>query len=318
MLTSSAAPATTAAPDWVRETGEWVLGVPLTIALILVVALVSRTLLHRVIDRVVRGMVAGNAHERPGSERRRGAVPGMSSLQLLSERRRQRAETMGSILRSVVSVFVFALAFCLVLGELGINLAPIVASAGIAGVALGFGAQTLVKDFLSGVFMILEDQYGVGDVIDTGFASGTVEEVGLRVTRIRDLNGVVWYVRNGEILRIGNRSQGWSLAVVDVAVAFDTDLDVVRGLVGDIGDGMLEDPDFSDKLLEPPVVMGVESVAGEAVTVRITARSAPQESITVARELRERLKDRFDVEGIRVPPTPFAPRPPGAGGAGPT
>ena len=291
---------------------------PLTIALILVVALVSRTLLHRVIDRVVRGMVAGNAHERPGSERRRGAVPGMSSLQLLSERRRQRAETMGSILRSVVSVFVFALAFCLVLGELGINLAPIVASAGIAGVALGFGAQTLVKDFLSGVFMILEDQYGVGDVIDTGFASGTVEEVGLRVTRIRDLNGVVWYVRNGEILRIGNRSQGWSLAVVDVAVAFDTDLDVVRGLVGDIGDGMLEDPDFSDKLLEPPVVMGVESVAGEAVTVRITARSAPQESITVARELRERLKDRFDVEGIRVPPTPFAPRPPGAGGAGPT
>jgi small-conductance mechanosensitive channel len=302
---------------WARETSEWILGTPLTILLIVVVALVSRALAHRVINGVVRTMVSGG-HERPGAERRSALTPGMSSLQLLNERRRQRAETMGSILRSVVSAFIFGLAFVLVLGELGVDLAPIVASAGVLGVALGFGAQTLVKDFLSGVFMILEDQYGVGDVIDTGFGTGTVEEVGLRVTRIRDVNGVVWYVRNGEILRIGNRSQGWSLAVVDLAVPYDQDLDVVRGLLDDVGDGMLEDPDFEARLLEPPTLAGVESVAGDAVTIRVTARTAPQESLTVARELRERLKDRFDAEGITMPVVPRFPMAPPATGAGPT
>jgi small-conductance mechanosensitive channel len=313
---------TTAAPawgedGWVRDAGEWVVGTPLTILLILVLSLIGRTLAHRLINRVVRTMATGG-HERPGAERRSAAAPGMSNLQLMNERRRQRAETMGSILRSIVSVFVFGLAFVLVLGELGINLAPIVASAGIAGVALGFGAQALVKDFLSGVFMILEDQYGVGDVIDTGFGTGTVEEVGLRVTRIRDVNGVVWYVRNGEILRIGNRSQGWSLAIVDLAVPYDQDLDVVRGLISDVGDGMLEDPDFSTRLLEPPVLAGVESVAGDAVTIRVTARTAPQESLAVARELRERLKDHFDAAGISVPVVPRYPAAPPHTGAGPS
>src|SRR4029077_3961131 len=137
-----------------------------------------------------------------------------------SERRRQRAEALGSVLRSFVSVTIFSIAIMLILGELGVNLAPLIASAGIAGVALGFGAQNLVKDFITGLFMLLEDQYGVGDVVDVGEASGTVEAVGLRITTIRDARGVLWYIRNGEIVRVGNRSQGWALVVVDVPVGF--------------------------------------------------------------------------------------------------
>lgn len=159
---------------------------PLRILLIVVLALVARRLLHRAIQRSISRAISVG----------------------LSERRRLRAETLGSILESIASATVLTVAFVMVLGELGLNLAPIIASAGIVGVALGFGAQNLVKDFLSGVFNILEDQFGVGDEIDTGFAIGTVEAVGLRTTRLRDATGVVWHVRNGEILRIGNRSQG--------------------------------------------------------------------------------------------------------------
>ncbi len=136
---------------------------------------------------------------------------GAGDAGMVSERRRQRAETVGSLLRSVTSLVIGVLAVMLVLGEIGFNLGPFIAGAGIVGIALGFGAQNLVKDFLSGIFMILEDQYGVGDVVDLGAASGTVEAVGLRVTRLRDGNGTLWYVRNGEILRVGNKSQGFAL-----------------------------------------------------------------------------------------------------------
>ena len=300
---------------------HWIIGAPLHIALIVVIALIARAFTVRVIDGVVRTMTSeSHTHERPGADRHVNS-DGITSMQLLTERRRQRAETMGSLLRSIASVLIWGLAFCLVLSELGIDLAPIIATAGIAGIALGFGAQALVKDFLSGVFMILEDQYGVGDVIDTGFATGTVEEVALRVTQIRDANGVVWYVRNGEILRIGNRSQGWSLAVVDIPLAYDENLDTVRRIVGDVGAGMLDDADLQDRLLELPLVAGIESVAGDAVIVRVTARCAPQENLAVARELRERLKTVFDEAGVRVPvlARPYPPtQPPRPTGANPT
>lgn len=159
---------------------------PLRIGLIVVLALLIRRVVHRAIRRTIsRATAAG-----------------------LTERKRLRAETLGSILRSTTSAVVLTIAAVMVLGELGLDLAPIIASAGIAGVALGFGAQNLVKDFLSGMFMILEDQFGVGDEVDTGYGTGVVEAVGLRTTRLRDVTGVVWHVRNGEVVRIGNRSQG--------------------------------------------------------------------------------------------------------------
>src|SRR5262249_4059174 len=140
------------------------------------------------------------------------------STTVRTERRRQRAQALASVLRSFVSISVFVIAIMLILGELGVNLAPLLASAGIAGIALGFGAQNLVKDFIAGLFMLLEDQYGVGDIVDLGEASGTVEAVGLRITTVRDVRGVLWYIRNGEIVRVGNRSQGWALIIVDVPV----------------------------------------------------------------------------------------------------
>src|SRR3954465_7924650 len=139
-------------------------------------------------------------------------------------RRPQRAETVGAVVRSVVSITIWAIALLTVLEILGINLGPLIAGAGIAGVALGFGAQSLVKDFLSGMFMLMEDQYGVGDVIDVGVATGSVEGVSLRTTRLRDVDGVVWHVPNGTILRVGNKSQQGSRAVVDVPVSFQTDI----------------------------------------------------------------------------------------------
>jgi small conductance mechanosensitive channel len=211
---------------------------------------------------------------------------------------------MASVLKSVATGVILTVSFVMVLAEIGLNIAPIIASAGIVGVALGFGAQTLVKDFLSGLFMILEDQYGVGDVVDLGEAGGTVEAVGLRVTRIRDASGVVWYVRNGEVLRVGNRSQGWSTAVVDVLVAYDQDIPRVQDLILTAAQELAADETWAEKIVDPPEMAGVESVAGDAVTIRLLLKCAPNEHLAVQRELRRRVKDTFDREGIRVPVPP--------------
>ena len=189
-----------------------------------------------------------------------------------------------------------------------IPLGPLLASAGVGGVALGFGAQSLVKDFLSGIFMILEDQYGVGDIVDTGEAVGTVEEVSLRVTRLRDGSGVVWYVRNGEIIRIGNKSQGWSTALVDIPVSYAENLEKVIPLIRDVVHRLDEEPEWKDKLLDEPQVLGVESVSGTAVTIRVLAKTAPEQQYGVSREIRERVKAAFDAAGVQGPPlAPFGP-----------
>jgi moderate conductance mechanosensitive channel len=193
----------------------------------------------------------------------------------------------------------------MVLAELTLNIGPLLASAGILGVALGFGAQTLVKDFLSGIFMILEDQYGVGDVVElgqsAGGATGTIEAVGLRVTRLRDVHGTVWYIRNGEVLRVGNMSQGWAQAVIDVDVPHDQDLARVQELLKQVGRELAADPAVDGILLEEPEVWGVEALSGASVVVRVVAKTAPLKQWEVARLMRERIKRAFDAEGIRVP-----------------
>ena len=219
----------------------------------------------------------------------------------MTARREQRAEALGQLMRSIVTFTVFGLAILLVLAQAGVNITPMLASAGVVGVALGFGAQTLVKDFLSGIFLVLEDQYGVGDVVDLGPAIGTVEEVTLRITRVRDLSGIVWYVRNGEILRVGNRSQGWTIAVVDVPVAFNEDLDRVRRIVDKVGTMMDGDPAYDGILFGMPTYAGVESVSGDAMFVRVIAKAAPDQQMTAARAIRERIKLAFDEAGIKVP-----------------
>ena len=190
---------------------------------------------------------------------------------------------MGDLLKSVITGVLVAIFGTMILSQLGVNIAPIIASAGIIGIALGFGAQSLVKDFLSGVFMIFEDQFGVGDVIDVGEAIGTVEAVTLRVTRLRDLDGTVWYVPNGEILRVGNKSQNWSRAVVDVGVGYDEDLARAKRVLGEVAHDMWEDEDFRSVIIEEPEVTGVEALAADAITLRVLVKTAPMEQWAIAR-----------------------------------
>jgi small conductance mechanosensitive channel len=205
------------------------------------------------------------------------------------------------VLRSIASAVVFGVAFTTVLSELGVDLGPILASAGIVGVAVGFGAQNLVKDFLTGIFMILEDQYGVGDAVDVGEANGIVEAVGLRTTRLRSVDGTVWHVRNGEILRVGNMSQGWSRALLDVSVAYGTDVDHATRVIERVAAEVCEGEAVGSSVLEEPEVWGVEQLTADGVVIRLVVKTAPLEQWKVARELRLRLKEAFDAEGIEIP-----------------
>jgi small conductance mechanosensitive channel len=233
--------------------------------------------------------------------RRRGRPADRDPVETITARRSQRAAAIGSVLRSFSSFAVLGIAVVMVLGELGVNLAPILASAGVIGVALGFGAQNLVKDFIAGIGIILEDQYGVGDVVDLGEASGTVEAVGLRITRLRDVNGVVWYARNGEILRVGNKSQGYAQVVIDMPVAHDTDLDRCRTVLQEVADEMYAEEEWAGVLLAEPESLGVEMITAEGVVMRLQVRTTNAEQWRVGRELRLRLKERLAVEGIRTP-----------------
>ena len=173
--------------------------------------------------------------------------------------------------------------------------------AGVVGVALGFGAQNLIKDFIAGILIILEDQYGVGDVVDLGEASGTVEAGGLRTTRLRDAHGVVWYARNGEIQRVGNKSQGFAQVVIDMPVAHDTDLERCRAVMQEVADAMYAEEEWAPVLLAAPESLGVEQITAEGVVLRVQVRSTSTDQWRVARELRLRLKERFVAEGFRSP-----------------
>ncbi len=281
------------------QTFDWFVQRPAAIILIVIIALLFRWFVNRAIDRIVRRAGEGSvpsvlANSKVG-EYLSDLRPGMS------ERRKQRSKTMGSLLKSITTTFVLAVAILMILDQLNVNIAPLLASAGIVGVAFGFGAQSLVKDYLAGIFMILEDQYGVGDSVDLGEASGTVEAVGLRVTRLRDVNGTVWYVRNGEILRVGNQSQNWARTVLDITVAYESDLDQVQAILKDVAHKLFERDDFRGIIIEEPEVWGVERFDKDGVVVRVVLKTAPLQQWLVARTMREHIKNEFDKAGIRIP-----------------
>jgi small conductance mechanosensitive channel len=280
--------------DWKATATLWLVTRPLSILFLLVLAVVARWFLQRLIGRLVRRAAGGL----PGPVLRRRPDEPPHGTTVGAGRRVQRAETMGSLLKSVASIMVFTVFVITAVAELGYPIGPLVASAGVLGVALGFGAQSLVKDFLSGVFMIFEDQYGVGDVVDLGEAGGTVEAVGLRVTRVRDVQGTVWYVRNGEIIRVGNKSQNWARTVLDIPVALEQDLHRVQDVLRDVAHDLWDDEDFAHLIIEEPEVWGVEDLTPNWATVRVTLKTAPLEQWAVAREMRQRIKIRFDHEGI--------------------
>jgi small conductance mechanosensitive channel len=291
------------------------------VIIIVVAALIVQIVLVRVIHKIVKRTSDRARIERLEQTRKYTRTAELSEM-LMTQRTEQRAAAIGTLLTSSVSLIVWTVAVLMALEALGVNVAPLLASAGVVGVALGFGAQTMVKDYLSGIFLIIEDQFGVGDVVDLGPVIGTVEEVALRYTRLRDLSGVVWYVRNGEILRVANRSQGWTLASVDIPVAYDENLDRVRDLIESVAIDMDEDPTYDDMLLGKPTFAGVESMSGEAMVVRVTAKAVPEKQIILARTIRERIKLAFDRAGIvmpmmmrpmpgqMMPGSPPAPQPP--------
>ncbi|WP_245642680.1 mechanosensitive ion channel family protein [Nonomuraea candida] len=267
------------------------------VVLIIVLGFLLRNIAHRVITKVVTRAATGGSLT---SRFRKGvATDGIDAL--LHERRRQRAETMGSVLKHIASIVILGTAVLTVLDRLTIPIAPLLTSVGILGVAIGFGAQELVKDFIAGMFMLLEDQYGVGDVIDAGGVVGTVEAVTLRVTRLRDLDGRVWYIRNGTITRVGNESQGWSRAYMDVPVAYDSDVVGVRVLLEHVAEEIWADTELREaKIVEPPQVFGVEQLSDSSLVFRITAKTLPSAQAEVSRELRLRVKSALDAAGISM------------------
>ena len=277
---------------------DYIIGAPLRIVVIMVVALIVNRLIRRTVRRFT-DTISGAAGGAGRLHALRDRAPSVLIPPESSVRAASRAQTIGSVLRSLSTAVVYSIAGITILGELGINLGPLVAGAGIAGVAVGFGAQSLVKDFLSGVFMLVEDQYGVGDIIDVGEAKGTVEAVGLRTTRLRDIEGTVWYIPNGQINRIGNKSQEWARALLDVSVGYETNLRQAEDVIRDVAFSMWHDPDWSSKLLEEPEIWGVENLGTAGVDIRLGIKTRPSEQFKVMRELRTRLKERFDQEGIQ-------------------
>jgi small conductance mechanosensitive channel len=279
---------------------DFLLAKPLKIVFIVILALVATRLARRAIRRFVRSF------EQPDVQRTLGTIRDRTPSALLTTgpvnvRSAQRAETIGAVLISITTAVVWTIATFTILAEVDINLGPLIAGAGIAGVALGFGAQSLVKDFLSGMFMLVEDQFGVGDIIDVGDASGTVEGVSLRTTRLRDVEGTVWHFPNGTIQRVANKSQQWSRALIDFEVAYETDLAQAKETIKRVADQLWQDDTWGVNILEEPEVWGVEAFGPDGVAIRLVVKTSPSAQFKVMRELRQRMKEAFDAEGIEIP-----------------
>jgi small conductance mechanosensitive channel len=273
-------------------TGTW--GAPLRVLLILVVAFVIRVILQFVIRRVVNRVVNGAKRLQNRDEARDSPVAAVRIV--------QRTKALGGVLSSAVTTLIVIVTIVLIIA----NISPAASGAfslitAALGAGLGFGAQNIVKDVLNGLAMVGEDQLGVGDVVDTGFATGVVEQVGIRITQVRDVNGTLWYVRNGEILRLGNLSQGWARVIIDLAVPYDADIEAVQTTMLETATLMQQDARWKPVILERPEVWGIESVSAEAVVIRLVVKTRAGGKDDVARELRARLKKALDALGVKLP-----------------
>ncbi|MEV4465447.1 mechanosensitive ion channel family protein [Micromonospora echinofusca] len=282
---------------WFAEGSYWILLKPLRIVMILLLAVAARWLVHRTIRRLVRTTTDAGVPTMLRPLRERIPTAAVEPGEFVPERRRQRAEAIGSVLRSLSTAFIFGIALLMILKEFSFDLAPLLASAGIAGVALGFGAQSLVKDLIAGLFMLIEDQYGVGDTVDLGEATGVVESVGLRVTTVRDGRGVLWYIRNGEIVRVGNKSQGWALVVVDLPIGF-AGTEEATAVLRTAAASVAMDPDLAPEIVEAPEVLGVEQMTVDGAVIRTVVKTSADGQFAVGRELRRRLAEALENSGI--------------------
>lgn len=296
--------------EFLARSADWLVSGPLTAMIVLVAAWALNRIVRRLINRTVENMVedrhqrveeAEAAVEGAEASAARRAMQVLRAEQLSDARMEQRATSIGSVLRSLSAFVIFLFAGAIALGELGINLGPLIAGAGIVGVALGFGAQTIVRDFLAGLFILVEDQYGVGDVVDVGEATGVIEEVQMRITKIRAVDGTLWYVPNGVITRVGNLSHVWSRAVMDIEVAYDTDLDRAGEIIKRTADELWQEEIEGSTIIGEPELWGVEAFGANSIVIRLVARTDPGEQWAVSRELRRRLKVAFEEAGIEIP-----------------
>lgn len=302
--------------DWTGSAGfasasVWIVDKPLAVLIILLLAIIARRIVRRAIDHMVDRIGEDKKHEEEDAAERTAEegrnwdperlAEKMKQLRERTERASQRAKTLATLFKSIASTIIWAVALMMLLAEFDVNLGPLIAGAGIIGVAVGFGAQSIVRDLLTGVFMLIEDQYGVGDVVDLGDAVGTVESVGLRTTRLRDISGTVWHVPNGAIARVGNMSQLWARVPLDLDVAYDTDLDEAMAIIKRVADEVWLEQGESTTVLEEPTLSGVQAFGADAVTIRVMLKTEPSEQWATARLMRRRIKAAFDDAGIEIP-----------------
>ena len=281
--------------EWWAGLGIWM--VPIEVVTIIVGAIIIRLILQLVIRGVVHRIVH-RVKKKQGVE----DTQAIQASPLAAVRTVQRTRALGGVLSSAVTTIVAIVAILMIIGVIAPNATGAFALVTAAlGAGLGFGAQNVVKDTLNGIFMVSEDQLGVGDVVDLGPATGVVEYVGIRITDLRDVNGTLWHVRNGEIIRVGNLSQGWARVIIDLAVPYDADIDAVEDRMLETAVGLQHDPKWRRLVLEKPEVWGIESISAEAIVVRLVVKTRSGSKDDVARELRMRLKRALDDLGVRLP-----------------
>lgn len=287
-------------PDWwqgmlvvLGNVGLLALGVVGIIAGCVIAALILRLIIRRVVGRIVDGAK---------SKARVDDTQALERSPLADMRLVQRTRTLGTILQNIVNVMLVVVALAMIVQHLTPNLlGSLTLLTAAVGAGLGFGAQNIVKDVFNGLFIVAEDQIGIGDVVDLGLASGVVEFVSVRITQVRDVNGTLWYVRNGEVTRIGNMSQGWARAIVDLGVPVDSDVATVEAALLAAAQELSKDPKWRTRIIEKPEVWGLESVSGEALVIRVVLKTRANAKDDVARELRMRLKAAVEELGLALP-----------------
>ena len=268
-----------------------------TVLFVLVGALLVRGILLFGIKRVVTRIVNGAKKKQNVEDTQALLMSPLAAVRIV-----QRTKTLGSVFSNMVTAIIVVLVVLVLFNTLVPDATGAFALITAAvGAGLGFGAQNVVKDVLSGLFMVAEDQLGVGDVVDLGPATGVVEGVGIRITMVRDVNGTLWFVRNGEILRVGNMSQGWARVIIDLAVPYDVDLDAVQERVLSTARDMAANTKWRSRILEKPEIWGIESISAEAIVLRLVVKTASASKDDVARELRARLKRSLDEAGVKLP-----------------
>ncbi|MCH1883449.1 mechanosensitive ion channel domain-containing protein [Agrococcus sp. ARC_14] len=283
--------------DWAAVGAWWERwGAPIGVLLVIVGAFIAYAIVKAIVGRVVHEVVTGVKRKADAAD-----TEALVNSPLAQVRVVQRTRAIGSVLNTLAAWLIGAFGLILILSILGVDPASLVAMAGFLGAAAGIGAQGVIKDFLNGLFMVFEDQLGIGDTVDLGEASGIVESVGIRVTQVRDVNGTLWYVRNGEIIRVGNESQGWARVVIDQAVPYESDIDAVTQRLIDVATDLSEDVAWLGRIIDKPAVWGIESVSAEAVVVRLVVKTRASAKYDVARELRRRVKDGLDDLGVTLP-----------------